>query len=270
MKFVLFRHGHSLANQESRIVSSLENGTRTDGGPEGTGFGLSSKGRLEVAETSKSLAEHIIASSSPSKSPSGHRTRVRILTSPFQRTLHTSAIIQSQLLAAFSHHLNNNTTTATTTTNATTHITLQSNLEVTPDLRERYFGDFEMRTPSDDLYNKVWSEDANNPFHQMYGVESVMDVTQRVSGVIRNLEQEGGGGSAGGEAEGSGEEKKEEEGEEWVILVSHGDSLQILQTAMKGWSGDRHRQLEHLETANWRVVEWCPDLRSAHDRRHRR
>ena len=49
MKFVLFRHGHSLANQESRIVSSLENGTRPDGGPEGTGFGLSSKGRLEVA-----------------------------------------------------------------------------------------------------------------------------------------------------------------------------------------------------------------------------
>lgn len=50
MKFVLFRHGHSLANQESRIVSSLENGTRADGGPEGTGFGLSSKGRLEVVE----------------------------------------------------------------------------------------------------------------------------------------------------------------------------------------------------------------------------
>jgi len=48
MKFILFRHGHSLANQESRIVSSLENGTRTTGGPEGTGFGLSPKGKQEV------------------------------------------------------------------------------------------------------------------------------------------------------------------------------------------------------------------------------
>lgn len=57
MKFVLFRHGHSLANQESRIVSSLENGTRADGGPEGTGFGLSSKGRLEVAEVTFSFQQ---------------------------------------------------------------------------------------------------------------------------------------------------------------------------------------------------------------------
>ncbi|KAG0376058.1 hypothetical protein BGX24_008339 [Mortierella sp. AD032] len=261
MKFVLFRHGHSLANQESRIVSSLENGTRTDGGPEGTGFGLSSKGRLEVVETAKSLAEHIIASSS-SKSPSSHFTKVRILTSPFQRTLHTATIIHSQLLAAFSHALNN------TTTKTTTHITLGNDLEVAPDLRERYFGDFEMRTPSEDLYNEVWSEDANNPFHKMYGVESVMDVTRRVSGVIRELEQ---GGAAVGESEGDRvEEEEEEEEEEWVILVSHGDSLQILQTAMKGWSGDRHRQLEHLETANWRVVEWSPELRGAHGRhRHR-
>lgn len=48
MKFILFRHGHSLANQESRIVSSLEHGTKTNGGPLGTGFGLSDKGKQEV------------------------------------------------------------------------------------------------------------------------------------------------------------------------------------------------------------------------------
>lgn len=61
MKFVLFRHGHSLANQESRIISSLDNGTRTDGGPEGTGFGLSSKGRLEVAQVNFQQREGWIA-----------------------------------------------------------------------------------------------------------------------------------------------------------------------------------------------------------------
>lgn len=48
MKFILFRHGHSLANQESRIVSSIEHGTKMTGGPLGTGFGLSDIGKQEV------------------------------------------------------------------------------------------------------------------------------------------------------------------------------------------------------------------------------
>lgn len=237
MKFVLFRHGHSLANQESRIVSSLENGTRADGGPEGTGFGLSSKGRLEVVETAKTLADHIITTSTQTQ----NRARVRILTSPFQRTLNTASIIKSQFRTFFSPFQDT--------------ITLELGLTITQDLRERFFGEFEMRTPSDDLYNQVWAADAQNPFHELFGVESVVDVTRRVTGVIRSQE----------------ERQEEQEGEEvWVVLVSHGDSLQILQTAMRGWSGDRHRQLEHLETANWRVVEWCPDLQAAHRSRSSR
>ncbi|KAF9121907.1 hypothetical protein BGW39_010157 [Mortierella sp. 14UC] len=252
MKFVLFRHGHSLANQESRIVSSLENGTRTDGGPDGTGFGLSPKGRIEVAERAMSLAEHIIASK-PTGQQHQHqqqhalrRVRVMIVTSPFQRTLHTAAIIESQLHTAFSqYHRQNN--------NSTAQFEQENGLIVMPALRERFFGEFEMQTPSEDLYNRVWAADANNWFHELFGVESVADVTRRVTGVIRDLEQ-----GAGYVAEG------EEEEEVWAILVSHGDSLQILQTAMRGWSGDRHRQLEHLDTANWRIVEWCPELRAAH------
>ncbi|KAF9339521.1 hypothetical protein BGZ91_005657 [Linnemannia elongata] len=237
MKFVLFRHGHSLANQESRIVSSLENGTRADRGPEGTGFGLSSKGRLEVVETAKTLADHIITTSTQTQ----NRARVRILTSPFQRTLNTASIIKSQFRTFF--------------TPLQDTITLELGLTITQDLRERFFGEFEMRTPSDDLYNQVWAADAQNPFHELFGVESVVDVTRRVTDVIRSQE----------------ERQEEQEGEEvWVVLVSHGDSLQILQTAMRGWSGDRHRQLEHLETANWRVVEWCPDLQAAHRSRSSR
>ncbi|KAF9912849.1 hypothetical protein EC991_008715 [Linnemannia zychae] len=245
MKFVLFRHGHSLANQESRIVSSLENGTRTDGGPEGTGFGLSPKGRVEVAERAKSLAEHIITSSTGQQRQHAlRRVRVMILTSPFQRTLHTAAIIESQLHTIFSQYDQQNN-------NGAAQFALENTLKVTPDLRERFFGEFEMRTPSDDLYNRVWTMDANNWFHEVYGVESVAEVTKRVTGVIRDLEKGEGG-------------KVNDDEEVWAILVSHGDSLQILQTAMRGWSGDRHRQLEHLDTANWRVVEWCPELRAAH------
>lgn len=117
------------------------------------------------------------------------------------------------------------------------------------DLRERFFGEFEMQTPSDDLYTTVWNQDAVDPFHQKFGVESVATVTQRTTGVVRSEGQ-----------------KAEEGAETFVILVSHGDALQILQTAMRGWNGDRHRQLEHLNTASWREVKWCPELAEDHRR----
>ncbi|KAG0287767.1 hypothetical protein BGZ96_008353 [Linnemannia gamsii] len=191
--------------------------------------------------TAKSLAEHIKSSHQTLQK----RARVRILTSPFQRTLNTASIIKTQFRTSFS------SSPATTTT--TPEITLEAGLYVTPDLRERFFGEFEMQTPSDHLYNRVWAADAQDPFHELFDVESVADVTKRVTAVIRAQE---------GRQE--DDEGKEEEEEVWVVLVSHGDSLQILQTAMRGWSGDRHRQLEHLETANWRVVEWCPELQAAH------
>ncbi|KAF9097963.1 hypothetical protein BGX23_007501 [Mortierella sp. AD031] len=261
MKFVLFRHGHSLANQESRIVSSLENGTRTTGGPEGTGFGLSAKGRLEVAESAKSLADYIITTTTGAgDSVQRKDVQIRILTSPFQRTLHTASIIEQELDAALNNFNNPQ--------RSNTRIILEGGSPVvTPDLRERFFGEFEMQTPSDHLYTTIWTEDARNPFHELYGVESVAAVTNRVTGVIREQEQGSQGDIDGVQAEGEidggvgyvGGEK-----EVWVILVSHGDSLQILQTALRGWSGDRHRQLEHLETANWRVVDWCDELKDAH------
>ncbi|KAG0039498.1 hypothetical protein BGZ82_008009 [Podila clonocystis] len=230
MKFILFRHGHSLANQESRIVSSLEHGTKTTGGPLGTGFGLSDKGKQEVCMSAASLADHINSYSASTKK----QTQIRILTSPFKRTLETAHLI---------------------------HDTLQTRVgmekislpEQELDLRERFFGEFEMQTPSDDLYTAVWQQDAVDPFHDKFGVESVAMVTQRTTRVIRNEEQKD-------------EVAKEDMEETFVILVSHGDALQILQTAMRGWSGDRHRQLEHLNTANWREVEWCPELAKVHKR----
>ncbi|KAF9314579.1 hypothetical protein BG003_004061 [Podila horticola] len=231
MKFILFRHGHSLANQESRIVSSLEHGTKTTGGPLGTGFGLSDEGKQEVRISAASLADHINSYSASTKK----QAQIRILASPFKRTIETANLI---------------------------HNTLQTSLDISHipspeqalDLRERFFGEFEMQTPSDDLYTTVWNQDAIDPFHEKFGVESVATVTQRTTGVVRSEEQS---------------DKEEAEGveETFVVLVSHGDALQILQTAMRGWSGDRHRQLEHLNTANWREVGWCPELAEAHRRK---
>ncbi|KAF8929782.1 hypothetical protein BGZ58_008680 [Dissophora ornata] len=248
MKFILFRHGHSLANQESRIVSSLENGTRTTGGPAGTGFGLSELGKQEVAMSAKSLSDHILASSEPDQV-----VNIRILTSPFQRTRQTSDIIYREFSATFANYQ------SPRPTHGLAHISIEKDeLEQVLDLRERFFGEFEMKTPSDDLYTAVWREDANNPFHEQFGVENVVEVTKRMTGVIRDQEDKEKQSCS------STTTVKGADKETWVIIVSHGDSLQILQTAMRGWSGDRHRQLEHMGTAEWRDVQWCDELADAH------
>ncbi|KAF9433949.1 hypothetical protein BGZ76_008759 [Entomortierella beljakovae] len=249
MKFILFRHGHSLANQESRIVSSIENGCKTTGGPEGTGFGLSQKGKQEVAQSARSLSKHILESSQFSQ-----EVRIQILTSPFQRTCQTADIIDRELRSAIEEY---NQSLTGSNQEQSAAITVQGEgPEQIKDLRERFFGEFEMKMPSDDLYAAVWREDGFNPFHQLFGVESVVEVTKRVTGVIRDLEKN--------EKENRDKSTLGIYPESWVIVVSHGDSLQILQTAMRGWSGDRHRQLDHLDTANWRQVQWCEDLANAH------
>ncbi|KAG0369805.1 histidine phosphatase superfamily [Gamsiella multidivaricata] len=261
MKIVLFRHGHSLANQESRIVSSLENGTRTTGGPEGTGFGLSDKGNQEVEESAESLVNHILSTIEPSM-----HTWVRILTSPFLRTRETAAIVDKVLRTAFAAHTHRHEHPAASPSTPSANKSTVS-MEVIPkeihDLRERFFGEFEMEMPSDELYARVWHEDASDPFHDRFGVESVAEVTKRMTAVVRDQEF----------AEKKRLERPYESDEEllvakqtkiWTILVSHGDSLQILQAAMRGWSGDRHRQVDHLNTANWRIVQWCEELAEAH------
>jgi probable phosphoglycerate mutase len=39
-----------------------------------------------------------------------------------------------------------------------------------------------------------------------------------------------------------------------ILLISHGDALQILQTAFAGQDASTHRQLEHLQTAEIRQL----------------
>jgi probable phosphoglycerate mutase len=99
-----------------------------------------------------------------------------------------------------------------------------------PRLRERYFGELEMA--SDDRYKEVWQEDASNADSQLNGCESVNQVMARVTALVMNCE--------------------ERYADETILLVSHGDALQILQTAFALLDGARHRQLQHLHTAEIR------------------
>lgn len=88
------------------------------------------------------------------------------------------------------------------------------------DLRERDFGDLELM--SSENYNKFWLEDRVNPKSKIFNSESLNEVLHRVVNVINELE------------------KKSFPAMQKIILVSHGDTLQILQTAFLNISVNKH------------------------------
>ena len=116
--------------------------------------------------------------------------------------------------------------TTETARRVATHFGLE--LQPEPRLRERHFGTLEGR--SDQHYHDAWRHDEHNPEHREYGVESVTSVAARMQGVVASLE-----GALSGET---------------VLLVSHGDPLQIMLTALEGRLLSEHRQRESLLPAS--------------------
>lgn len=99
-------------------------------------------------------------------------------------------------------------------------------------LRERFFGDFERTHNSN--YQKVWDIDANNPNHKDFNVESAQEVQDRTMNLVDDLEKQ--------------------YTSEKILLVSHGDALQILQTGFLDTSSKEHRYLPHLHVAEIREL----------------
>lgn len=97
-------------------------------------------------------------------------------------------------------------------------------------LRERNFGDLEHGPNSH--YDAVWVYDSDNAAHTEFNVESVHAVSNRATTAILKLEKLYQGRT--------------------ILLVSHGDTLQILQTAFERVDPHRHRSLRHLQTAEIR------------------
>ena len=108
-----------------------------------------------------------------------------------------------------------------------------------PRLRERDFGELELG--ADDCYNEVWQQDAVNPDSRVRGVESVNQLMARVSSVVADYENQYSGAT--------------------ILFVSHGDALQILQTAFARLDASTHRQLEHLHTAEIRQLQMIGNMR---------
>jgi broad specificity phosphatase PhoE len=99
-------------------------------------------------------------------------------------------------------------------------------------LRERFFGDFD--AGSDENYHKVWEQDAISADHTSFNVESVTSVVRRTTELVAELNERHVGKT--------------------ILLFAHGDVLQILQTAVEKIDGSMHRQLPHLNTADFRQL----------------
>ncbi len=184
-KFLVLRHGRSLANDQSLIVSSPKLGVNQ--------YGLTPVGVDEVKAAVRTNQESL-------------RSVAKIYASDFLRTRQTAEVVAE---------------------------TLGVELELTPALRERWFGDWEGK--SNRYYETVWAADATDPTHQKWQVESVQQVADRTTELLQGID--------------------ETTVNQTYLLVSHGDPLQILLTAILGNDLRTHRGLEPLMTAEIRQIE---------------
>jgi broad specificity phosphatase PhoE len=99
-------------------------------------------------------------------------------------------------------------------------------------LRERSFGEWEGSATAN--YARVWAADEADPSQAGSGVEPVAAVLDRTTALIVDLERRYSG--------------------RHILLVSHGDTLQILQAGFLRLSPTRHRRLPALRTAEIRQL----------------
>ena len=184
-RYLIMRHGQSLANLQQVIVSHPQNGVDA--------YGLSEQGMMQVRDSVQSCPR--IDSS------------LVIVSSDFRRA-RESAEIAGELLGS------------------------TSSLIFDQRLRERNFGEWEL-TP-DSAYPLVWAGDEINPDNDEKGVESPNQVMQRVTALVCECEEKISGVT--------------------MLLVSHGDALQILQTAFSKQCASEHRRQLPLETAEIREL----------------
>jgi broad specificity phosphatase PhoE len=145
-----------------------------------------------------------------------------ILSSDFSRAKETAEAVQAEY-ASQSHRLDDGDLPPLYQRQVVTDI----------QLRERWFGDYDMQNDSN--YQLVWDKDATDSSHTFHQVESVDSVRRRASQVV--------------------DEYDALLQDHMIVLVAHGDVLQILQTGFLNIKGSEHRTLDHLETAKMRRMD---------------
>jgi glucosyl-3-phosphoglycerate phosphatase len=103
-------------------------------------------------------------------------------------------------------------------------------------LRERCFGHWEGSATGN--YARVWATDEADAVHADGDAEAAVAVLDRAAALIAQLERQHCGRD--------------------ILLVSHGDTLQILQAGFSGLDPSRHRLLPQLATAEIRPLRLRP------------
>lgn len=98
------------------------------------------------------------------------------------------------------------------------------------ELRERDFGRFEGK--NEEFYQAVYQLDKFCPGHKFFGVENTDEVSARVTGLVKDLE--------------------EQYQRRVIILVTHADVGEILLATFLGLNSWEHRRLHKLRNAEWR------------------
>jgi Fructose-2,6-bisphosphatase len=206
--YFALRHGESVPSSEKRVCATMESGTDPKNG-------LTEKGREEVLlsstewiKTNKKMVQEYL-----------EQDRLVVVTSPFSRTKESAQIfvetLQKKLKGSVPEKYKKSG--------------LQPIIVVENDLREREFGEFEGQLNSGKIYDQVWAEDRKNPRHVKWGVESTAAVQKRSSQVIVKLDQD-----------------SQASGGKLFVLVAHGDTLKILQTAFQKQSPAEHANKESV------------------------
>jgi len=99
-------------------------------------------------------------------------------------------------------------------------------------LRERDFGNWELQDHEN--YKAVWRADLHSPNDRVNGVESVTSVLNRGMALVSELERE--------------------HSEKNILLVGHGDVLQILLAFQKGVEPRYHRTFAPIQNAELRSL----------------
>ncbi|EXJ09425.1 histidine phosphatase family protein [Nitrincola nitratireducens] len=106
-------------------------------------------------------------------------------------------------------------------------------IEVNTLLRERCFGVYEQQ--SDQFYESVWAKDSAGLDVTAEGVESLERVAQRMHSVIEHCEAT--------------------YADQTLVLVSHGDPLQILLTHLDGRALSEHRKRPSIAPAEITLIQ---------------
>lgn len=216
----VMRHGESVPSSQQRICSAMAAGIDPRNG-------LTDKGRTESAAASRAW----IRSNAAAIDAAWRRGQLAIISSPFSRSRETAEILVATLeqWRRSEGQASNGAPTLP--------------IRIENDLRERGFGRFEGQSPSGPIYRSIWDEDARDPTATPAGVESAEAVQRRVAALITRLERLSRG-----------------QPNRITVLVSHGDTLKILQASAQDQSPSAHqdpRLVKPFQTAEIRELIWA-------------